>query len=599
MKQLIKTAFSVSLKNWPALLLFDVIYKVFNYSIIYTFISCLLSLILKSIGISYLSAENLYLIFTDPTSIILCICIIMFITASAVFETVALYTYCEAGWQQERLSIVALLKRTILHCKKLLNISNILFYCGFAFVSLFTVMPFSPYILQWLSIPEFVVEVITRNPFLFPICVMVVLAATLVCSLFLFILPYTLFRNKTIKTAWKEGVMLLKKRKIVSVLRLLGSFFVFEVVMAALLSLAILALVAYTKIVESPAEVVTMFTLNFKRALPVVILVLSMFTTIWLFSMLLTLFHQYHEEMRPARIPRTKNGIYYLIYHVKNTAIILCASLILLIFSETELGGSVLYQTYSNPEVIAHRGGAKFAPENTIAAIDNAISMGIDTVEIDVQQLRDGSLILLHDDNFNRTTGHNKKVWEVDYSEVRTYDAGNWFSYEFAGEPVPTLDAVLQRAKGSIQVMIELKSTGHEKNLVEQVITIIEKHDMLDQCAIGSLNLEILEKANTINPKIETVYITPFIFSGQYNIDFIDAFSVETTSMTREMVVTMHMQKKRVYGWTANSKETIQKNLLCQVNGIVTDNPELVKYYTKRIWENRLLDTMIQILFNK
>lgn len=107
--------------------------------------------------------------------------------------------------------------------------------------------------------------------------------------------------------------------------------------------------------------------------------------------------------------------------------------------------------------------------------------------------------------------------------------------------------------------MIELKLNGHEDRLVEQVLELVTKHDMLDQCSIASLNLEVLKEAKNLNPNVKTVYITPLIFSGQYDIDFIDAFSVETTSMTREMVATMHLHRKEVYGWTANSKETIEK----------------------------------------
>lgn len=344
MKQFIKSIFDISFKNWPTLLLFNILYKGLCYSTIYSIISNLLSLTLKSIEVSYLSTENLYLVLTNPIAIILCICMIVLVTASVIFETIALYTYCEAGWQQERLSILTLLKRTVLHGKKLLNISNIVFFLGFTVMILLTVLPFSPYILQWLSIPEFIMEVITQNSLLLPIYVVVVLAATLVCLLFLFILPYMLFHNKTIKMAWKDGMALLKKRKIVSIAHLLGAFLVFGAVMLALLSLAILGLVVYTKLVESPAEAVAMFTLNFKRAFPVVILILSTLTTIWLFSVLLTLFHRYHEDIRPARVPRAKNGIHHLIHHVKNAAIILSVALVLIIFSETELGGSVLYQ---------------------------------------------------------------------------------------------------------------------------------------------------------------------------------------------------------------------------------------------------------------
>ena len=146
--------------------------------------------------------------------------------------------------------------------------------------------------------------------------------------------------------------------------------------------------------------------------------------------------------------------------------------------------------------------------------------------------------------------------------------------------------------------MIELKSTGHETNLVERVAALIETYDMLDQCNIGSMNLELLKEVKAINPQIETVYITPLIYSLQYDIDFIDAFSVETTMLTREMVVSMHWNGKDVYGWTANSKETIKKNLQCQVDGIVTDNPELVNHYVMQTWHNRLLSALLQTFFN-
>lgn len=593
MKQLLKRSADISFKNLSTLLLFEIVYKVFSYSILYTITSNLLSLILKVAGLSYVSTENLYVVLMNPLAIILCICMMILITFSVFFETMALYTYCESGWQQERLSTAALLKRTLLQCKKLLQVENIVLFLGFVLTTLLAILPFSPYILQWLGIPEFMMDFITQNPLLLFICGVAAVATYFVCFLFLLILPYTLFHDKSIKMAWKEGMQLLKNRKIITVLRVLGTLLIVGVAAMAVLGVAILGLAFYVKLVESPAEAVASFALYFHRAAPAVMLILESLATAWLFSVLITLFHQYREDTRSTGSKEAKTAL----DHVKRGAAFLCTAIVLLIFSETALGGSDLYQTYTKPEIVAHRGGAAFAPENTMSAVENAIAMGIDMVEIDVQQLKDGSLILLHDSDFSRTTGTSKKVWEVGYDQVQTYDAGNWFSPKFAGEPVPKLDDILRRAKGKIQVMIELKQTGHEKHLVKQVVELIEENEMLDQCSIGSQNLDILKEVKAVNPKIETVYITPLIFSGQYDIDFVDAFSVETTAITREMVVTMQFQRKDVYGWTANSKETIQKNLKCQVNGIVTDNPELVKCCTAQTWESRLLDTALQVFF--
>lgn len=81
----------------------------------------------------------------------------------------------------------------------------------------------------------------------------------------------------------------------------------------------------------------------------------------------------------------------------------------ILMFCETELGVAFMDATYVRPQVVAHRGSTKFAPENTMAALEKAISTGIDMVEIDVHQLKDGHLILLHDNSFGHTTGHPYK----------------------------------------------------------------------------------------------------------------------------------------------------------------------------------------------
>lgn len=594
MKQLIKNSFDISLKNWPVLLAFNMVYKMFSYSFLYSITSELLELILKTAGVSYLSAENLFLILRSPISVLLCLGIVFVTVLSVFFEIVALYVYCEAGWNQRRISIVQMLRQTLVHCRKIFHLQNGLLFLGFILTTILSVLPFSPYLLQWLGIPEFVMDFIKHNRLLFVGFLVIVVIANIICFLFLFFLPNTLFQNQSMKDAWKDGLTLLKKKKIASILRVLVSFVVFGFVVILFLGLSILGLVSYTKYVEIPAEWAETFIRYFYRAVPAAAFVVNSLSTIWLIATLISLYHQYWKDDRPSYAVLDKRKPLFLL---KQAAAIAFAVIAVLIFSESELGGSFVNETHTRPQIVAHRGGAAFAPENTMAALEHAIAMKLDMVEIDVQQLRDGELVLLHDDNFKRTAGENRKVWEVGYDEVKSYDAGSWFSPEFSGEPVPKLDDFLNRARNNIRVMIELKSTGHETNLVEGVIALVEKYEMLDQCNIGSMNLELLKEVKAINPDMETVYITPLIYSTQYDIDFIDAFSVETTMLTREMVVNMHWQGKEVYGWTANSKETIEKNIRCQVNGIVTDNPELVNHYVMQTWNSRLLSGLLRTFF--
>lgn len=454
MKRLVLCAFDISLKNWPTLLVFDMVYKAFSYSIVYSITNDLLSLILKTAGVPYLSAENLPLILRSPVSVLLCLGLIFVMVLSVLFETVAFYTYCEAGWQQQRISIAELLKHTLLHCKKLLHIQNLLLFLGFTLTTILTVLPFSPYLFQWLSVPEFMMDFIKQNALLLSIFIAVSIIANIICYLFLLFLPNTLFQGLSIMAAWKDGLCLLKKRKATTFFYIFGAFVLFGIVMLVILGLSAMGLVYYTKLVESPHKAAETFTVYFYRAIPVTVLITSSLSTIWLFSLLTTLFHQYKGDSRPVAIVVNKARI---TYYLKQAGIVAIVVFSILIFSETELGGAFTNQVYETPKVVAHRSAAKYAPENTMAALDNAISMGINMVEIDVQQLKDGTLILLHDDSFTRTTGINKKVWDVDYDEMQSYDAGSWFSPEFAGEPIPTLADILQRANGNIHVMIELK----------------------------------------------------------------------------------------------------------------------------------------------
>jgi glycerophosphoryl diester phosphodiesterase len=90
---------------------------------------------------------------------------------------------------------------------------------------------------------------------------------------------------------------------------------------------------------------------------------------------------------------------------------------------------------------IGHRGAAGYAPENTLASIEKAISFGLDFVEVDVQRTNDGHLVILHDERVDRTTNGTGLVSEMPLRSLRKLDAG-------AGQGIPTLGEVLQTASG-------------------------------------------------------------------------------------------------------------------------------------------------------
>src|SRR6478752_3191861 len=92
--------------------------------------------------------------------------------------------------------------------------------------------------------------------------------------------------------------------------------------------------------------------------------------------------------------------------------------------------------------IVAHRGLLRHAPENTLANFRACLELRLG-FEFDVRRTRDDQLVCLHDETVDRTTDGQGKIAELTLDEVRRLDAGRWFSPEFSGERVPTIDEVL------------------------------------------------------------------------------------------------------------------------------------------------------------
>jgi glycerophosphoryl diester phosphodiesterase len=110
----------------------------------------------------------------------------------------------------------------------------------------------------------------------------------------------------------------------------------------------------------------------------------------------------------------------------------------------------------------AHRGDPESAPENTLAAFDAAAALGVDYVETDVQRTADGVLVLLHDDDLDRTTDGSGPVARATAEEVLALDAGSWFNPSFSGERIITVDAFIAWVEDhdDLGAEIDIKANG-------------------------------------------------------------------------------------------------------------------------------------------
>ena len=163
-------------------------------------------------------------------------------------------------------------------------------------------------------------------------------------------------------------------------------------------------------------------------------------------------------------------------------------------------------------KIIAHRGASKEAPENTLAAIELGIRQGADGVEFDVYKTGDGWLALMHDKDVLRTTnfkdvfkdGRSAKVSELSLAELRSLDAGSWYSADYAGEKVPTFEEALEMLRGRATPVIEIKP----EDIGQDVAMIVEKLGIEDEVFVQSFSARAISDFHKVLPEVTTGYLT-------------------------------------------------------------------------------------------
>ena len=171
----------------------------------------------------------------------------------------------------------------------------------------------------------------------------------------------------------------------------------------------------------------------------------------------------------------------------------------------------------------------------------------------------------------------DKEIWQVNYDEIRDLDNGSWFDAKYQAVRIPTLEEVLKVTWGKIRLNIEIKPTGHEKNLENRVVELLEEYHMTDTCVVSSMKYESLEKVKKANPDVLTAYITSVSYGNFTELEYADGYSVESMMVTQSFINQAHKAGKEVYVWTVNSENTLGKVIGMGVDKVITDDPAMAQ----------------------
>ena len=226
--------------------------------------------------------------------------------------------------------------------------------------------------------------------------------------------------------------------------------------------------------------------------------------------------------------------------------------------------------------VVGHRGARGLAPENTLAALRKAIDAGADIAEFDLQVTSDGAVVASHDPVLRSADGRTVDVRNASLAEVKSVDLGG-------GETPPTLEEIIEEARGRILLFLEVKEPGDAGRVIE----VLKRENALDMVALISFHDEALYTARWLEPGLPTgiVYFRP---PGR----ILDCRKLGCRIVlpryplaTAKAVSLAHRLGLRVVAWTVNEERWVLELAKRGVDGIATDYPDMVVAARRRLEE--------------
>jgi len=235
--------------------------------------------------------------------------------------------------------------------------------------------------------------------------------------------------------------------------------------------------------------------------------------------------------------------------------------------------------------IIAHRGASGQAPENTLAAVRLALEQKADMIEIDVFLTKDGHLVVIHDETVNRTTNGQGSIEMMTLAEAQKLDAGSWFSRQYQGEKIPTLNEVLQAVQGKAQLLIEIKKSG--RNIAQKVNDLVKTYKANKWCVVQSFDPLVAKRLRELGSPLEHHQLVignfPLFLPYHYHKKLgkgkitqyqkVQAINSMYLFTTKNLIDKIHQQKQRIFVWTVNRPKDMRKLLQMGVDGLITNFP--------------------------
>ena len=259
---------------------------------------------------------------------------------------------------------------------------------------------------------------------------------------------------------------------------------------------------------------------------------------------------------------------------------------------------SAYYRDIDRPLVIAHQGGDGLWPGNTMYAFDQAVETGADVLEMDAHITKDGHIVLMHDEEIDRTTEGTGLIEEMTLQELKQLDAayrwspddGNTFPFRDQGIRVPILDELFEKYP-QMRYVIEIKLT--QNRIDKPLCDLIRRHSMQDKVVIASFHDQAMQNFRETCPEVATSAsrgeVTKFVLLGKIFLSgllmpqyesiqppYDPEESMNIPIMTQRFIQGAHAKNIAVEPWTVDDPALMKQYIEWGVDGIITDRPDLM-----------------------
>lgn len=549
-----------------------------------------MKLALKAQGLSYLSDETIGTFIRSPLTWFFLLLIVLGMAFFTLFDICCIITCIHASFRKQAMPLLALMRKGLKTSLRVIYQRNIVMILYLLIIIPMThALVISGYITKF-TVPQFIVDYIMSHTWLAILYIGFWIYIGLRSFHWIYSLHYFCLENCNFKQARKRSWKLQKNHYWTDLIIVVGWS-------AACIGIYYGVILSGSWLVSRVNQALPTQDLFSSLTLSGISLLLDVCGALFfcfdlpLFFICISLLFYYRKAAAGERIPRVFRDLDNA-YRITNTRWvkkiymyrkrIIALSIVMVIgvnfaYNFADRRG-VLHMGLGNPvEVTAHRGYSAVYPENTIPAFKGAIQVGADWAELDVQQTADGEVIVMHDSNLKRTTGLDKEVWQVTWDEIKDLDNGSWFDKKYQTVRIPTLEEVLKVCRGKIHLNIEIKPSGHDKDLEEQVAKLLKKYHMRDTCVVSSLKYDSLRKIKQADDSIETAYITSVSYGNFTDLEYADGYSVESTLLSKGFVNKAQKVGKQIYVWTVNSEERLEKVVGMGIDNVITDDPVMAK----------------------